>query len=485
MHRFVVVVNLLGAMVVIFALNMFLPLGLSLYLADGAESAYDTAIAVTLVAGAVAWLVTRGAQRELQARDGFLLVTLAWTVLPAFATLPLLSYIPNLSFTDAYFETMAGLTTTGATVLVGLDHLPPSINMWRCQLQWLGGMGILVLVVAILPLLGVGGRQVLRAETPGPMKDTKLTPRITGTAKGLWFVYGLFTLACILAMHWAGMTWLDAVMHAFTTMSTGGFSSYDASFGHWNSPAIEVVTIIFMTIAGINFATHFQVLRKRSLNPYRLDVEARAFISMLCASILGLAVFLYAKGTYPDLLTAIRYTAFNVVSVATSTGYANSDFGVWPLFAPLWMLFLASFASCSGSTGGGIKMMRAILMFKQAFRELARIVHPRAYVPVKLAGQPIENNIIFAVLAYMLVYGSTISIITMLLTATGVDLVTAFSAVVACINNLGPGLGQVGPAGNYAWLSDFQAWLLVGAMLLGRLELLTVLVLFTPAFWRK
>lgn len=485
MHRFAVVVNLLGAMVVIFALTMLLPLGVSLYLADGAEGAYDTAIVVALLAGGVAWIATRVGRRELQARDGFLLVTLAWTILPAFATLPLLSYIPRLSFTDAYFEAMAGMTTTGATVLVGLDQLPPSINLWRCQLQWLGGMGILVLVVAILPLLGVGGRQVLRAETPGPMKDTKLTPRITETAKGLWLVYGLLTVACILAMRWAGMTWLDALMHAFSTISTGGFSSYDASFGHWNSPAIEAVTIVFMMIAGINFATHFQALRKRSIGPYRLDVEARVFISVVAASILGITLYLVAKGVYPDFWTALRYTAFNLVSVATSTGYANTDFGVWPLFAPLWMLLLVSFASCSGSTGGGIKMVRAILMFKQAFRELARIVHPRAYIPVKLAGQPIENNIIFAVLAFMLVYGVTITAITMLLTMTGLDFVTSFSAVAACINNLGPGLGQVGPASNYAGLSDFQAWLLVGAMLLGRLELLTVLVLFTPAFWRK
>jgi len=326
---------------------------------------------------------------------------------------------------------------------------------------------------------------VLRAETPGPMKDTRLTPRITETAKGLWLVYGLLTVACILAMRWAGMTWLDALMHAFSTISTGGFSSYDASFGHWNSPAIEAVTIVFMMIAGINFATHFQALRKRSIAPYRLDVEARVFISVVAASVLGITLYLVAKGVYPDFWTALRYTAFNLVSVATSTGYANTDFGVWPLFAPLWMLLLVSFASCSGSTGGGIKMVRAILMFKQAFRELARIVHPRAYIPVKLAGQPIENNIIFAVLAFMLVYGVTITAITMLLTMTGLDFVTSFSAVAACINNLGPGLGQVGPASNYAGLSDFQAWLLVGAMLLGRLELLTVLVLFTPAFWRK
>jgi trk system potassium uptake protein TrkH len=485
MERFNAVLNLLSVVVIIFAATMLVPLALSLHLGDGAEQAYDKAILATALAGGLSWVATRGRQRELQARDGFLLVTLAWTVLPAFGALPLLSYLPKLSFTEAYFEAMSGLTTTGATVLSGLDRLPPSINFWRCELQWLGGMGILVLVVAILPLLGVGGRQILKAETPGPMKDTKLTPRITETAKGLWGVYGLLTIACVLSMRWAGMTWLDAVMHAFTTMSTGGFSPYDASFAHWNSPSIEAVTMVFMLIAGINFATHFQVLRKRSLKSYREDPEVGVFFAVIVASIIGITLFLLAKGVYRDFWVALRYTAFNLVSVATSTGYANTNFGVWPLFAPLWMLFLVSFVSCSGSTGGGIKLVRAVLMFKQAFRELARIVHPRAYIPVKLGGHPIENNIIFAVLAFMLVYGGTISVMTMLLAATGLDFVTAFSAVVACINNLGPGLGQVGPATNFALLDDFQTWLCSAAMLLGRLELLTVLVLLTPAFWRK
>ena len=249
--------------------------------------------------------------------------------------------------------------------------------------------------------------------------------------------------------------------------------------------AIEGVTIVFMLIAGISFATHFQVLRKRSLKSYRDDPEVRAFLAVIAVSIVGITLFLLAKGVYRNFWVALRYTAFNLVSVATSTGYANTNFGMWPLFAPLWMLFLVSFVSCSGSTGGGIKMVRAMLMFKQAFRELARIVHPRAYIPVKLGGHPIENNIIFAVLAFMLVYGGTISVMTMLLAATGLDFVTAFSAIVACINNLGPGLGQVGPATNFALLDDFQTWLCSAAMLLGRLELLTVLVLFSPSFWRK
>jgi trk system potassium uptake protein TrkH len=485
MQRFAVVLNLLSVVVVFFAATMLLPLAVSLYLSDGAELAYHSTTLATGLAGGLTWIATRGSHRDLQPRDGFLLVTLAWTVLPAFAALPLLSYLPGLSFADAYFEAMAGLTTTGATIFSGLEHLPTSINLWRCLLQWFGGMGIIVLAVAILPLLGVGGRQMLRAEIPGPMKNTKLRPRIAETAKALWLIYAGLTAACLLAYRWAGMNWLDATMYAFTTVSLGGFSPHDASIGFFNSPRIEGVAIVFMLLCGVNFALHFQALAKRSLKPYRHDAEAGVFVLVLAASVIGITGFLLARGVYTDFWIALRYAAFNVVSIGTSTGYSSTNYAAWSFFAPLWLIFLSSFVSCSGSTGGGIKMMRAILMFKQAFRELARIVHPRAYIPVKLGGQPIENNIIFAVLAFMLVYGATITAITMLLAMTGLDFVTAFSSVVACVNNLGPGLGQVGPASNYAGLSDFQAWLLVGAMLLGRLELLTVMVLFTPEFWRK
>ena len=479
------VLNVLSVVILVFALAMSVPLGVSVLLEDAALLDYDAAILITAATGALLRFATRGQRRELQIRDGFLLVALGWAGLPAFAALPLMFYLPGLSFTDAYFECVSGLTTTGATVLIGLDHLPPSINFWRCQLQWMGGMGIIVLAVAILPLLGVGGSQIFKAETPGPMKDTKLTPRITETAKGLWTVYTLITIACVLALKVAGMSWLDAIMHAFSTMSLGGYSSHDASYGFWNSPTIEAVTIVFMVLAGMNFATHFLAMRRLSFNVYRRDPEAPAYLAVLAISVLGIALFLWLRGVYPEFGSALRFAAFNVVSIATTTGFANTDYNAWPIFAPMSMLILCCFVTCSGSTGAGIKMIRALLMVKQALREMVRIVHPRALVPVKLGGHIVENNIIFAVLAFMLVYGSSVIVMTMVLAASGMEIVTAFTAVIACINNTGPGLNEVGPVGNYSGLSDFQTWVLAFAMLLGRLELMTLLVVMTPAFWRK
>ena len=480
-----VVLRLLGMMVMLFAGCMLLPLVISLMLGDAALPAYSRSVLVTLCAGVILWLATRRATGELQIRDGFLLVALVWTTLPAFATLPLLLYLPGLSFTNAYFEAASGLTASGGTVLSGLDQLPPSINLWRGFMIWLGGMGVIVLAVAILPLLGVGGSQIFKAETPGPMKDTKLTPRIAETAKGLWLVYFTLTGLCLLAYRWAGMSWIDALMHAFTTMGLGGFSTHDASFAHWNSPKIEAVAIVFMMIAAINFATHFLAWRQLSPAPYRRDPEARAYLSVLVGSVCGIALYLYWVGVYSDPWAALRYAAFNVVSIATTTGYANTDYNAWPIFVPLWMLFLCSFVSCSGSTGSGMKMVRAQILFRQIFRELLRIIHPRIQRPVKLSGMAIENRIVLAVLAYVFVYVSCIILATLLLTASGLDELTAFSAAVASINNTGPGLGKVGPMSTYAVLSDFQIWICSFLMLLGRLELMTLLVVMTPAFWRK
>jgi trk system potassium uptake protein TrkH len=479
------VLHLLSMVLMLFAAYMLLPLGLSLILADGAHWAYLWSVGATLAAGAALWAATRRARRELQVRDGFLLVALVWAVLPAFGTLPLLVQLPGLSFTDAYFEAASGLTASGATVLSGLDYVAPSLNLWRGFMIWLGGMGVIVLAVAIMPLLGVGGSQLFKAETPTPMKDTKLTPRIAETAKGLWLVYFALTVACGLAYYWAGMTGLDALMHAFTTVGLGGFSTHDASYAYWNSPRIEAVAIVFMLLAAINFATHFLAWHRRTLRVYQVDPEAKVFLLVVVASVLGVAAYLVWTQAYPDYATALRFAAFNVVSIATTTGYANTDFNLWPTFAPLWMLFLCSFVSCSGSTGGGMKMIRAQILFKQIFRELLRIIHPRVTNPVKLGGQLVENNVVFAVLAYVFVYVSSIILFTLLLTFSGADVVTAFSAAVVSLNNTGPGLAQVGPASNYAVLNDFQTWVCSFAMLLGRLELFTLLVVLTPAFWRK
>lgn len=484
MSRITPVLNVLSKVVMLFSITFLLPLSLSWMLDDGAQRAYDEAILITFTAGALTWLFTRKSQRELQTRDGFLLVLLVWTSLPAFATLPLLIYMPELSFTDAYFEAVSGITTTGSTILSGLDTLPMSINLWRGLLVWFGGMGLIVLAVAILPLLGVGGMQIYKAETPGPMKDTKLTPRITETAKGLYLIYLGISIACGLSFWLAGMTPFDAVMHTFSTMGLGGFSSHDASFGYWNSPVIEVVTVVFMLVAGINFSTHFLAWRQRGLAAYELDPEVRWFLSATLGSALLIAIYLTVLHVYPDFSQALRFALFNTVSIATTTGFANTDFNLWPIFAPLWMLFLSCFASCSGSTGGGMKMVRAQLLFRQGRRELTRLVHPAARLPVKLAGNVVPNNVIYAVLAFAFLYVFAIIVMTLLMTASGLDFITAFSAVIASINNTGPGLNQVGPATTYAVLTDFQTWICTICMLLGRLELLTVLVVFTRAFWR-
>ena len=346
-------------------------------------------------------------------------------------------------------------------------------------------MGVIVLVVAVLPLLGIGGRQLFKAETPGPMKESKMTPRIAQTAKGLWGIYAAITLCCIIAYRWAGMGWLDAVMHAFSTMGLGGFSSHDASFGYFDSPAIEAVAIAFMLIAGMNFATHFMALSGRSLRPYRHDPEARWFLVVTLGSVLGIAVFLNEHDVYASFSEAFRYSAFNVVSIATTTGFATTDFNLWPLFAPLWMLFLSSFATSAGSTGGGIKMIRALVLYQQVHRELLRAIHPNAVYNVRIGGEVVPGNILFAVLAFGFVYMVSIVSMTLLLSISGLEIVTAFSAIVASINNTGPGLNQVGPATTFAVLSDFQTWVCSFAMLLGRLEIFTLLVVLTPAFWRK
>jgi trk system potassium uptake protein TrkH len=317
------------------------------------------------------------------------------------------------------------------------------------------------------------------------MKDTRLTPRITETAKALWLVYAGLTLACMLGFKAVGMNWFDAVVHAFTTLSLGGFSSHDASFAYFNSPAIEAMAILFMIIGGINFGTHFLAFRKLSLAPYRSDPEARVYLALLAASVLGIAYFLLANQVYPSFWTALRHAAFNVVSVATTAGFSSADFNQWPIFAPVWMLFLCCFATCSGSTGGGIKMIRAELMVRQALREIMSIIHPRAYLPLKLGGQRVENQIIFAVLAFMLIWGGSAIVMTMFLTASGLDVVSALSAVIVCLCNTGPGLNQVGPGATYASLNDFQIWVCTIAMLIGRLELFTLFIVITPAFWRR
>jgi trk system potassium uptake protein TrkH len=441
--------------------------------------------AVTLLSGSLIWAYTRRYRRELLAKDGFLVVNLVWLVLPAYAAVPLMFTVPDITWTKAYFEAMSALTATGSTALSGLDHLPVSVNVWRCFLQLIGGLGIMLLVVAVLPLLGLGGMQLYKAETPGPMKDTKFTPRIAETARGLWGVYFLFSLGCLLAYRWGGMSWADAFMHMCTTMGLGGFSSYDASFGHFQSAQLEWTAVIFMTLSGISFVRYFVVLRSRNLSPITSDREIRTYLFTLAMAISLVFLLLLVHQVYTEPMEALRASVFQVVSLATTTGYATTDYALWPIFAPVLLMFLGCFASCAGSTGGGIKMVRMILLIKQARRELVRIIHPRVVNPVTLGGQVLPMSVMTAVLGFMLIYGATTMGLTMLLLFTGMDIVTAFSAVVATVNNIGPGLGEVGPSSNFGGLQPFQLWVLTFAMLLGRLELLSVLVLFTAHFWKK
>ncbi len=472
-------------MLMAFSSTYLLPLISAVVFQDGTLLLFLEDMASTFGAGLVLWALTRNFQRELKAKEGFMLVVLAWTGMAAFATFPLMSSLPGLSFTDAYFETMSGLTTTGSTVLSGLDGLPPTLNLWRHELNWLGGMGIIVLAVAILPVLGVGGRQLLMAETPGPIKDSKLTPRITETAKSLWLVYGGITVACIFCLKGAGMNWLDAICHAFATMGLGGFSTHDASVGYFDSPVIEVILIVFMLIAGLNFATHFLALRGRSFAPYAQDIEAAPYLMLVLGSCVGIALYLQWQGTYPDFLTALRHASFNLVSIATDCGFASVDFNLWPIFAPLWMLFLSCLAACAGSTGGGIKMVRTLILVKQSQLQMFMLTHPSAVNPLKLGGMVISSPITLSVLGFIFVYFMSIVILTLMLVISGLDFISSLSAILASINNAGPGLGAVGPATNYGSLTDAQTWICITAMFLGRIEVFTALILFTPAYWRK
>ena len=479
------IAHVLGLMMAFFATTYLMPLACALLTQDGMFADFALAAGINVIIGLTIAGLTRRYQRELKPRDGFVLVTLSWVLMSGSAALPLMIALPGLSFTDAYFEAMSGLTTTGSTVLSGLDQLPPSINLWRHALHWFGGIGIIVLAVAILPLLGVGGMQLYRAETPGPVKDEKLTPRITETAKALWLSYSLITAVGIVALKLAGMNWLDAICHTFSAMGLGGFSTHDSSVGWFDSVPIELILEVLMLLAALNFARHYVAIRRLTLAPYRDDPEARGVFLLVGASVVFIAVLLYVSGTYPTLAASLRHSAFNVISVATTTGFVSQNYDLWPVFTPVWMLFLSSIVCSTGSTGGGIKMFRTLLLARQAVREMKLLVHPSAVMPVRIGGNVVPERVAQSVLAFIFLYFQVIAILTFVLLLTGMPLVPAFSSVIASINNMGPGIGPTGPAGNYQVLTDFQTWVCTLAMLLGRLEVFSVLVLFTPTFWRK
>jgi len=447
-------------------------------------SAFIKAFLFNVGVGIALWLPVREKRFELRLRDGFMIVVLFWTVLGLTASIPFLAAEQlNMSIADAIFESMSGLTTTGATVIVGLDSLPRSILFYRQQLQWMGGMGIIVLAVAILPMLGIGGMQLYRAETPGPMKDTKLTPRITETAKALWYIYLGLTILCAGAYFMAGMNAFDAIGHSFSTIAIGGFSTHDQSFGYFDSALIEAVAILFMLLSGINFSLHFLTLRSRSLQAYRADSELHSYLLVLGIVFIVASIVLIIHGSFDSWDLAVRHGLFQAVSIGTTTGFATTSYYLWPTFLPL-ILVLASFVGgCAGSTGGGIKVIRAMLLFKQGVREIHRLVHPNAIIPIKVGAKAVPDRIVDAVWGFFSAYLLCFVVILLILMATGLDQVTAFSAVAACINNLGPGLGEV--AQHYGSVSDTAKYVLSFAMILGRLEIFTLLVLLTPTFWRN
>jgi trk system potassium uptake protein TrkH len=485
MRVILTLVHVLGLVCMIFGTLMITCVLTSFFSNDGVTQAFVEATLWAFGVGALMFFSTLKIQKKLSRQAGFLLVAMTWSLSPMLCTLPLLFALPNMTFIDAYFETMSGLTTTGATVMSGLDSLPMSLNLWRHELNWIAGMGIIIFAVAILPMLGIGGMQLFKAETPGSVKESDLPPRIAQTAKALWIVYAGISVACILSLKLAGMNWFDAICHAFAAMSLGGMSTHDNSIGFFDSVQIEVVLTIFQLIAAINFATHFIALRKHSLKPYFQDMEAKSFLALVLSSCILAAGVLQYEGTYPDFWTALRHASFNLVTIATDCGFASQDFGQWPIFVPVWMLFLSCLSASSGSTGGGIRMIRTIILIKQARLEMFKFIHPFAIRPMKIGDTVINNNIITSVMGFIFLYFICIVILVFALLLTGLDFLTAFSAIIACFNNAGPGLNQVGPASNYASLSDVQTMVCIFAMLLGRVQIFSIVILFIPEFWRK
>ena len=474
--------RILGLLLMFFSISMLPPTVLSWVEHDHIAYAFITPFALSLITGLLLWLPVRYHRRDLRVRDGFLVVAMFWLVLSLFSALPFI-LSPHLSLTDSVFEAVSGLTTTGGTVIIGLDELPLSLLYYRQQLQWLGGMGIVILAVAILPMLGIGGMQLYRAEVPGLMKDDKLTPRIAETAKALWYIYLGLTVACALGYWLAGMTPFDAIGHSFATVSTGGFSTHDDSMGYFNSPLINAVADVFMLLAGINFFLHFVAWRKFSLKGYFLDSETRVYLTIMFVTATVTSIYLYITGTFKTLGQAFNHGVLQTISIGTNTGFTTAQYHHWPTFVPALLILVSFIGGCGGSTSGGMKVIRVMLLFKQGVREIKRLIHPNAHFPVKIGNKPLNDRVIEAVWGFFALYISSYILMSLMVTATGLDLVSSFSAVAACINNMGPGLGVVEP--NYHTIPATAKWILSFAMLLGRLEVFTLLVLLTPDFWRR
>jgi len=478
--------RILGALLMFFSIAQVLPGFLAYFFNE------DKLIPIflysgffTFTVGFCLFLAAQSHKVDLRTKDGFIITVFFWTVLGFFGSIPFyLANIEGVGYVDSLFESISGLTTTGSTVFVGLDDMDKSLLFYRQFLQWLGGMGIIVLAVAVLPLLGVGGMQLYKAETPGPLKDAKLTPRITETAKALWYVYLTMTIACAVFYKYFGMSWFDAVCHAFSTISIGGFSTHDESFSFFKESSLRWTAVVFMLIAGINFALHYIAWTKKRLLHYLYDTEVKFYLSIILVVFSLTSIALYRSGIYVDQNTNIlEESAFQVVSIATTTGFLTSDYSSWPLFVPFLLLSAAFIGACAGSTGGGIKVIRAAILLRQGTGEITKLIHPNAVVAIKLGSKPINSRVAESVWGFFSIYVIVFIILLMFLLSQNNDFITSFSAVGATLNNLGPGLGGV--AENYKDLNDLSKLGLCMAMLLGRLEIFTLLVVFTPSFWRN
>ena len=484
-HRFVAVQRIIGILLMLFSFTMVPPIVVDRIYEASTTRPFLMGMWITFLTGFLIWWPARKEHAELKIRDGFLITVLFWAVLGIFGAIPLIFADEAWhSYTDAVFESVSGLTTTGATTVAsGLDDLPHALNYYRVQLHWLGGMGIIVLAVAVLPMLGVGGMQLDRAETPGPMKNAKLTPRITETARVLWLVYLTLTAICGLAYWIMGMPPFDALVHAFSTLATGGFSSHDASIGHFDNPALEWVVMLFMLLGTINFATHFAVWRSRSLRTYWADSEFRMCLAIVLVFSVLASVPLILALTYADAGTSIRKGMFHVISYGTTTGFVTTDPTGWPSYTPVLLILAGFMVGCAGSTSGGVKVVRLMLFVKQALREVQRLIHPSAQLPIKLDGKVVEDSVVYAVGGFFSVYIGFTILLSFAMMATGLEPVVAFSAVSACINNMGPGLGEL--SDSMATVNGIGKWILIFTMLLGRLEIFTLLIVFTPSFWKR
>lgn len=482
--QYTVIQRITGLLLSLFSLTLIPPLLIALLGQDGSALAFSIAFSLILLLGILLWFPVRHKKKELGLREGFLIVILFWGVLGLSGAVPLiLSSQPNLSFTDAVFESVSGLTTTGATVITGIDTLPASILFYRQQLQWLGGMGIIVLAVAILPMLGVGGMQLFRAETPGPLKNAKLTPRITETAKALWYVYLALTIVCAIAYWLAGMNLFDAICHSFSTISLGGFSTHDLSIGYFENNLINIIAMVFMVISGMNFTLHYLAWKDMSIKCYLVDSELKAYLNILAGMSIIICAYLLLENVYDEDLTGISHGIFQTISIMTTAGFTTTAYHNWPTFLPVLLIFGSFIGACIGSTCGGLKVTRVVLLFKQGSREIKSLIHPNAVFHVKLGDKPVEESVINSVWGFFAAYVAVFAVLMLVLMASGLDQVTAFSAMAACLNNLGPGLGDIST--HYGSINSFAKWVLCFAMLMGRLEIFTILVLFTPTFWRK